>query len=73
MAVRPIFRATLALIATLALLCSWGCFPGDLQLSKLEQDKKQPVPTKNAATKATPHNYGAPPPLIFTVDAGGGG
>jgi hypothetical protein len=63
----------MALFAAIALLLCSGCFPGRYQLDKLEQAQKHPIPTKSGASKATPHNYGAPQPMVFIFDAGGGG
>jgi len=61
-------------LTALAMLLSAGCFPGDFQLDKQEPDALNPPASKNAATKATPHMYGAPPPLVvIQQDAGGAG
>lgn len=63
----------LALLAAATLLSSSGCFPGDYQFDRRDPAvDNNPPAAPNGATKATPHSYGAPPPLILSVDAAAG-
>ena len=61
------------LLAATALLLSSGCFPGDYQFDRRDPAvDNNPVAVPNGATKATPHTYGAPPPIVVNADASAG-
>ena len=61
------------LLTATALLLSSGCFPGDYQFDRRDPAvDNNPVAVPNGATKATPHTYGAPPPITRSIDAAAG-